>query len=177
MVWSRSGDWAPRGLVGEGRTLCHVGKAMATLAPPPSTPSPAAGAPEASTARKALWFAAGWICFAVGAVGAVLPGIPTTGPMILALACFARSSKRFHDWLFYHRIFGPPLQRWQRDRIIPLRAKVLAISMMAASMAYVGLLSPLPTWAVIVVAALVVTGMLFILRCPHQLSGRTSGPQ
>ena len=138
---------------------------MDTLAPPSRARTPL---------RKALWFVAGWICFIVGVVGVVLPGIPTTGPMILALACFARSSQRFHDWLFYHPHFGPPLQRWQRDRIIPLRAKVLAVSMMAASMAYVGLLSPLPLWAVVVVAVLVVTGMLFVLRCPHERQDASS---
>lgn len=134
------------------------------------TPSPAARAPERPAASKALWFAAGWLCFAVGVVGVVLPGIPTTGPMILALACFARSSKRFHDWLFYHRVFGPPLQRWQRDRIIPLRAKVMAVSMMSVSFVYVAGFSPLPLWAVIATGALIAAGAIFVLRCPHQVA-------
>lgn len=122
--------------------------------------------------KKALWFAAGWLCFAVGAVGVVLPGIPTTGPMILALACFARSSRRFHDWLFYHRVFGPALQRWQRDRIIPLRAKVMAVSMMAVSFVYVAGFSPLPLWAVIATGALVAAGAIFVLRCPHEVASQ-----
>ena len=127
------------------------------------------------TARKALWFAAGWICFGVGAIGVALPGIPTTGPMILALACFARSSRRFHDWLYHHRLFGPPLQRWKRDRIIPLRAKILALGMMSLSLLYVVVFSPLPGWAVAATALLIGVGAVFNLRCPHQPSTRTSG--
>ena len=118
---------------------------------------------------KALWFVAGWICFAVGAVGVVLPGIPTTGPMILALACFARSSKRFHDWLYHHRMFGPPLQRWRAHGLIPLKAKVMAVSMMTLSFVYVAGFSPLPLWAVVATGALIAFGAAFVLTRPHHV--------
>lgn len=118
--------------------------------------------------RRIAWLAAGWACFAFGAIGAVLPGIPTTGPMLLALACFAKGSPRLHAWLLNHRVFGPPLQRWQRDRMIPLKAKVLAVSMMSASLAYVALWSPLPPWAVVAVAVLIAIGATVVLRLPHR---------
>lgn len=117
---------------------------------------------------RVAWLTAGWLSFAVGAVGVVLPGIPTTGPMLLALACFARSSPRFRRWLYHHRIFGPPLQRFQRDRIIPLRAKVLALSMMLASLVYLTFFSSVGTWAVMLIAALMAVGAFVILRYPHE---------
>ena len=118
--------------------------------------------------RRLLWLAAGWACFAVGVVGVALPGIPTTGPMLMALWCFARGSPRLHDWLLNHRVFGPPLRRWKQHRMIPLRAKVLAVSMMLASFAYVSLLSPLPIWAVALVGALIAVGLVVVLRLPHR---------
>lgn len=126
-----------------------------------------------STSKRALWFALGWLCFAVGAIGVVLPGIPTTGPMILALACFARSSPRLYTWLLEHRLFGPPLQRWKAHRLIPIRAKVAAVSMMTLSFVYVAFLSPLPLWAVALTGVLIVVGAAFVLSCPHTVRATT----
>ncbi len=120
-----------------------------------------------SPAARWAWFVAGWLCVVVGAVGVVLPGIPTTGPLLLALACFARSSERMHRWLLEHRHFGPPLRQWQAHRTIPLRAKVLAVTMMLASFAYVALASPLPTWAVVSVGVLISIGIVVVLRLSH----------
>lgn len=117
---------------------------------------------------RLAWLAAGWLCFGVGLVGVAVPGLPTTGPLLLALACFARGSDRLHQWLLHHRVFGPPLQRWRKHRTIPLRAKVVAVSMMVASFAYVSLLSSLPTWAVVAVGVLVVVGATVVLRLPHR---------
>lgn len=42
----------------------------------------------------------------LGVVGIFLPIIPTTGPLLLALWFFSRSSKRLHNWLVNHRILG-----------------------------------------------------------------------
>ena len=123
--------------------------------------------PRRGVARLA-WLAAGWSLFGIGAVGVVVPGLPTTGPMLLALACFARGSERLHRWLLHHRVFGPPLRHWQTHRTMPIRAKVTAVAMMAASFAYVALLSPLPPWGVIAVGVLIVIGMGVVLSIPHQ---------
>lgn len=117
--------------------------------------------------HRYLWLSAGWACFAVGVIGVALPGLPTTGPMLLALACFAKGSPRLHDWLMSHRVFGPPLQRWKKHRTIPLRAKVLAVSMMLASFAFVALWSSLPSWLVAPIGGLIAVGLVVVLRLPH----------
>jgi uncharacterized membrane protein YbaN (DUF454 family) len=65
----------------------------------------------------------GWTFFGIGLVGTLLPLVPTTPFMLLALWAFSIGSERFHRWLYHHPVFGPPLQRWQRDRVIPLWAK------------------------------------------------------
>jgi len=127
-------------------------------------------------AARLAWIAAGWIFFGVGVIGVVLPGLPTTGPMLLAIACFARGSERLHGWLLNHRLFGPPIRHWQRHHVIPIRAKVIAVSMMAGSIAYLVWLSSLPTWSIIVTVGLVVVGMVVVLRIPHKITeGRTNG--
>jgi uncharacterized protein len=117
---------------------------------------------------RGLWFAAGWICFSVGVVGVALPGIPTTGPMILALACFARSSPRFHDWLYNHPRFGPSLHRWREHRVIPARAKAAAFGTMGLSLSYLVVFSPIPPVAIAAVAALMAVGVVVIARCPSR---------
>jgi len=56
--------------------------------------------------------ALGWLAFATGILGIVLPLLPTTPFMLLAAALFARSSPRFHRWLLAHPWFGPPIEDW-----------------------------------------------------------------
>ena len=55
----------------------------------------------------------GLMCVALGIIGAVLPILPTTPFLILALACFAKSSPRFHQQLLNNRWFGADLQQWE----------------------------------------------------------------
>ena len=69
----------------------------------------------------------GWLFVVLGVAGAILPVLPTTPFILLAAACFARSSERFYAWLLENRIFGPLIRDWRAHRAIPRRAKWLAI--------------------------------------------------
>jgi hypothetical protein len=104
----------------------------------------------------------------LGAVGAVLPGLPTTPFMLLALWAFSKSSQRFHDWLYAHRLFGPPLQQWRSHRVIPARAKLLAVSTMAASLIYLVFFSTIGVWIKVGVALAMLYGAVFILSKPSR---------
>jgi uncharacterized membrane protein YbaN (DUF454 family) len=84
-------------------------------------------------------FAFGWVCVGVGFVGVFVPGLPTTIFLIIALWAFSKSSERFQRWMWNHPRFGPPLRAWHLHRVIPLRAKILAVAMMASSLAFVTL--------------------------------------
>lgn len=78
-----------------------------------------------------LWTALGWIFFALGVVGAVLPLVPTVPFMLLAAACFARGSERIHRWLVTHPRFGPPIEDWRRHGAIGRRTKRLSMATIA----------------------------------------------
>lgn len=82
-----------------------------------------------------LWVSLGVVCLGIGAAGAVLPLIPTTPLLLLAAFCFARSSRRLHDWLTTHPTLGPPIADWNRDRAIRRPAKLLATVSVAIAMA------------------------------------------
>jgi uncharacterized membrane protein YbaN (DUF454 family) len=83
--------------------------------------------------QRRLLYLAGLICLLLGAIGAVLPGLPTTPFVLLAAACFLRASPRMHRWLLSSRSFGPLLREWELHRSIPRRVKRYAISAMLIS--------------------------------------------
>jgi len=84
---------------------------------------------------RGLLIAAGVACVMLGVLGIFLPLLPTTPFMLLAAACFARSSRRFHDWLLANRTFGPLIVEWEKHRAIPRRTKLTAIALMSLTMA------------------------------------------
>lgn len=114
------------------------------------------------------YFVLGWCFFALGAVGVVLPVLPTTPFMLLALWGFARSSRRFHTWLYTHRVFGPPLQQFREHRVIPARVKALAVSMMAVSYASMVFVAQIPTYPLIASGSLMAIGIIYIFRHPSR---------
>lgn len=121
-----------------------------------------------SRTLRLLFFLGGWICLAIGAIGVVVPGLPTTPLVILAAWCFARSSKRFHHWLLEHRIFGPYISAWEEHGVIPLRVKILATAIMLPMTAYMIFESAAPGWAKVLASALVAWGLVFIWTKPSR---------
>jgi uncharacterized membrane protein YbaN (DUF454 family) len=82
------------------------------------------------TLRRIGWLSLGWLAVALGAVGVIVPGLPTTGFFVLAAACFARSSPRFEQWVLDLPTIGPLVRDHRAGLGMPRRAKVLAIGMM-----------------------------------------------
>ena len=78
---------------------------------------------------KILWISLGSFFVALAALGVALPGIPTTPFLILAAACYIRSSQKLYDWLISNKTFGPYLKDYREGKGIPKKAKLLAISM------------------------------------------------
>jgi uncharacterized membrane protein YbaN (DUF454 family) len=119
-----------------------------------------------SICYKALYCSLGWLFFTTGVLGAFLPVLPTTPFMILALWMFSKGSLRFHNWLYNHALFGPPLQRWNEYRVIPRSAKFMSVSMMSLSFTLMVLYSPMPWWSHLLVGALMAYGAWFVLSKP-----------
>ena len=71
---------------------------------------------------------AGFGCVGLAALGVFLPLLPTTPFLLVAAACFARSSPRFYRVLLGNRVFGPLIGDWREHRSVPRRAKVMAIT-------------------------------------------------
>ncbi len=78
---------------------------------------------------KILWILLGSFFVMIGAIGAVVPGLPTTLFLILAAACYIRSSQKLYDWLIKNKTFGPYLKDYREGKGMPKNAKILAVSM------------------------------------------------
>lgn len=118
--------------------------------------------------RHGLLTAFGWLCVALGVLGAVLPVLPTTPFLLLALWAFSRSSPRFHAWLLHHPWLGRYVQEWERHRIIPLRAKIIALVSMALSLTWAVFYSSAPWYALAAMAAFMAYGAFYILSKPSR---------
>lgn len=82
-----------------------------------------------------LLFALGWVFTVVAIIGAFLPVLPTTPFLLVAGACFSRSSPRFHERLKRFPLFGEYLDQWDRDRSIPRSAKRKAYALIVIAFA------------------------------------------
>ena len=140
---------------------------------PQDTPDrPASEPPSRPAWSRALWSAAGVTCVGLGGLGVVLPGLPTTPFVVLAAACFARSSPRLHGWLLDHRLFGPLIRDFQAGRGVSLRIKAWALGCMTVFVGFA--LGPgLPEGAIavrVVVATVALIGAVYLLRLPTKTS-------
>ncbi|GAW29524.1 YbaN family protein [Carboxydocella sp. ULO1] len=107
----------------------------------------------------------GFLFVVLGILGMFLPVLPTTPFLLLAAACFARSSTKAHQWLLSHHIFGPPLRQWEETRTISLRAKVISLLMLNLSIGFSiwMLRNNLPVQMLLVMSALGVSTYLYRL--------------
>ena len=69
----------------------------------------------------------GFLFLALGVAGVCLPLLPATPFVLLAAACFARSSERMHRWLLANATFGPMIQNWEQNRCVSCRVKGVAV--------------------------------------------------
>jgi len=108
---------------------------------------------------------AGVVALALGVVGIVVPVLPTTPFVLLAAACFARSSVRLHDAMLAHRIAGPIIHEWQMHRAMPRKVKRVAYGLMLLSFGSSMLLMP-SNWHRLLLAVVGLVLLFFLWRVP-----------
>ncbi|MDF3933098.1 YbaN family protein [Pseudomonas citronellolis] len=109
-----------------------------------------------------LLLAVGWLSVALGVAGIFLPLLPTTPFLLLAAACFMRSSQRFYDWLVLHPRLGPWISDYLEGNGIPLKGKLYTVGLMWASIALSCYLVP-HLWARLFMLSSAVLVSLYIL--------------
>jgi len=117
---------------------------------------------------RLLFAAFGTLFLGLGVVGIFLPLLPTTPFLLLAVACYARSSRRLFNWLLNHARLGPLIREWHEHRAIPYRAKRTALLLIALSFS-ISIAFFVPGWPaklVMGVGGLVL--MVWIARIPSR---------
>jgi uncharacterized protein len=123
---------------------------------------------SSSPLKRALWLCLGMLFLSLGMIGVLLPGLPTTPFMLLAAACFARSSQRFYSWLVNNPLFGDKVRRYRAGHGISPRIKLIAVSLTGLFVGYAALFG-IPSELLflrITVASIGVFGVWFILSRP-----------
>lgn len=135
----------------------------------PMTRSPATEHPEARRhARpvRAAFLVLGTVFLGLGALGLVLPVLPTTPFVLLAAACYLRASERLHRWLVTSRTFGPTIVAWQEHGAIPPRAKKIAVALITLTFGFSILFVVEPALVRAGLATLGVVLSVWLLRRP-----------
>ncbi len=116
-----------------------------------------------SPVMRGMWFGLGWAAVALGAIGVVVPGLPTTGFMVAAAACFARCSPRFEQWVLHLPGVGKAVGDYRAGLGMPRQAKVVALAMMTVAVAVSAVVvEPLGVKFVIVATGIV--GFWYLVR-------------
>ncbi len=112
---------------------------------------------------RVLFLLLGFSCIALGALGAILPILPTTPFILLAAGCFARSSTRCYQWLLSNRLFGPLLINWQTHRSVSVKIKTIAITSILVFGGYSLVVATNP-YLQLFCAVMLAVGMIVVLK-------------
>lgn len=112
-----------------------------------------------------LWIMMGALALSLGALGLVLPVLPTTPFVLLAAFCFGKGSPAWHERLLNNNRFGPFIRSWEEWGAIPRGAKLLAAAMMAGAMA-ASLLADLDTSILLIQAVCLSLAAVYVFSRP-----------
>jgi len=114
-------------------------------------------------AGKMFFTSCGVIAVGLGAAGIVLPLLPTTPFLLLAAACFFRSSDRLYNWLLNHKRFGHYIKQYREHRAISRQTKLATLVLLWGALAFSGLVVMETLWVRILLLAVGVGVTLHVL--------------
>lgn len=85
---------------------------------------------------KYIYIALGSVSLALGIIGIFVPLLPTTPFLLLTAALYFRGSPRLYDWLLSRRRLGPYIRNFREHKAIPLRAKIVSVSLIWGTILY-----------------------------------------
>ncbi|MBR2326481.1 MAG: YbaN family protein [Alistipes sp.] len=78
----------------------------------------------------------GCVSLVLGVAGMFLPLLPTTPFLLLSAAVWVKASPRLYSWLLNHKVFGEYIRNFREHRAIPLRVKVVSVSLVWFTIGY-----------------------------------------
>ena len=106
----------------------------------------------------------GCVSLALGVVGIFLPVLPTTPFLLLSAALFVRSSDRLYNWLMEHKHLGPYIKNFRENRAIPLRVKIVSVTLVWLTLLNCAVFVADEWWARVVFVAIAAGVSIHILH-------------
>jgi len=91
---------------------------------------------EITPQRRFLLIVAGSASVALGVIGIFVPILPTTPFLLLAAACYARSSQRLYHWILNQRIIGRYIQNYREGKGVPVSVKLTTLMLLWIAIGY-----------------------------------------
>lgn len=132
----------------------------------PGPDGPDAPNPQASRLVRPFWLALGWAAVGLAVAGAVLPLLPTTPFLLVAVWAFGKSSERWKRWVYGQPTFGPLVAAWERHGVIPIWGKAAALGAMATSFGWLAYTGRAPLWALVFLGLILLAVATFIVTRP-----------
>lgn len=89
-----------------------------------------------SKIKKSIYIVIGLIAFGLGAIGVVLPILPTTPFLLLASFCFARGSEKFNLWFTNTKVYKKHLESFVKEKAMTLKQKICLLAFADFMMAF-----------------------------------------
>lgn len=114
-----------------------------------------------------------WLLLGIGSLslgmaglGLVLPGLPVTPFVLLAAACYVRSSERLYRWLVSNPAFGPVITTWREQRGLTLSTKLITLALVWLMLGSAALWLVESVWmrGLLIGLAVIKTGVLWRIR-------------
>ena len=118
---------------------------------------------------RAFFFFAGTTSLVLGAIGIVLPVLPTTPFLLLALACYLRSSERMTQWMLNNKYFGKYIRNYRAGKGIPLKTKLIAITTLWITISISAIII-LNLWIALVLYTIAIAVTIHLTRLPTYLT-------
>ncbi|MBN1599135.1 MAG: YbaN family protein [Bacteroidales bacterium] len=96
---------------------------------------------------KAILIILGTTSLILGIIGIFIPGLPTTPFLLLTAGLYVRSSERLYNLLMQNKYLSTYINKWQKNKSLPLKTKLYAITLM---------------WAMILTSVIFLIGSVYI---------------
>lgn len=117
---------------------------------------------------KYLYLTLAWLCVGLGIIGIILPFLPTTPFLLVAVWAFSNSSPELAEKMRNHKIVGPYIRAWQDHGVVPFRAKLLAVAMMTLAGVYLLAFAAVPLFAALAACGVFVGVAVYVGSRPSQ---------
>ncbi|MDR2545144.1 MAG: YbaN family protein [Methanobrevibacter sp.] len=119
--------------------------------------------------KRVIYFVFGATFLSLGAIGAVLPLLPTTPFVILAALCFGKSSERAEKWILSNKYFGAYIENYRNKVGIPLKIKIRSIIFLWAAL----IVSMIYTWSfltfiILLIVGIVISSHIYLLKTKQE---------